>query len=196
VIAASGVHRGDRLVGVPLGRVADRIRRVPSVAAVRVSRSWPGTVSIRVVERVPVAASPATGGGFVLVDATGVEAGLATDLPAQIVRFEVDPLAPAPGSRLPATFDPLVTVAASVPSAANGRLLTLRPAAAGAGTSASEVDGTVRLPGGATATVRFGPPDQLPRKWLALLTILDGADLARVATIDVRVPSSPAITRR
>ena len=38
--------------------------------------------------------------------------------------------------------------------------------------------------------------DALPRKWLALLTILDGADLARVATIDVRVPSSPKMRQK
>jgi hypothetical protein len=70
------------------------------------------------------------------------------------------------------------------------------PDGGGSSTAIVEVDGVVRLADGGTATVHFGPPDQLPRKWLALLTILDGVDPGRVTTIDVRVPNAPAITRR
>jgi hypothetical protein len=44
--------------------------------------------------------------------------------------------------------------------------------------------------------VKFGRDDQLERKWLAVLGVLEQADLARVTQIDVRVPAVPALTRR
>ena len=49
------VPMGRPLAGVDLGAVAARIRRLPAVAEVEVSRSWPHAVRIDVHERVPVA---------------------------------------------------------------------------------------------------------------------------------------------
>jgi cell division protein FtsQ len=201
VVAASGVDRGDRMVGVPLGRVAERVRRLPWVATATVRRSWPSTVRIEVRERVAVAAAPAQGGGWILLDADRWEAGTAAEVPAHLARLEVPPVPRELGRRGPAGLDPLVAVAASVPAAVGDRLVSLQPgpqapAVAGGGGGAAEVDGTVRLPDGSTVTVRFGPPDQLARKWLALVTLLDQVDLGQVATIDLRVPGAPATTLR
>lgn len=244
VVQTSGVRPGARMVGVPLGTVAKRIRTLPWVARVTVRRSWPGTVRIAITERVPVAAVPATGGGFVLVDAAGWEAGVVLAVPPRIARLDVDPIPPHLNSQAPARLDGLVEVAASVPSEAWDRVASLRAVApplpvttpatttvaagsspgstttvagqdatsttTGAPTSsvpttvagtptgaapAVEVDVVLRLPGGASATAHLGPPDQLARKWLALLTVLDQVDLRGVSTIDVRVPASPAIIR-
>jgi cell division protein FtsQ len=200
VVAASGVHTGDRMTGVPLGRVAARIRRLPWVATATVRRSWPGTIAITVKERVAVAAIPKVGGGFVYLDATTWEAGSGTALSPHTVLLDVAAVTPALGQRGPAALDPLVAVAASLPAPMGDRLLGLRPVSEASGGAApgatGEVEGIVKLVGDTTATVRFGPPDQLARKWLALLTVLDQVDLNGVVTIDVRVPAAPAITRR
>jgi cell division protein FtsQ len=61
VLSAAQVRRvakvpmGQPLAGVDLGAVAARIRTLPAVAGVEVSRSWPHAVRIDVHERVPVA---------------------------------------------------------------------------------------------------------------------------------------------
>jgi hypothetical protein len=44
-------------------------------------------------------------------------------------------------------------------------------------------------------SVRFGPPDSVDAKVLALGTLLERADLKGVSTIDVRVPDVPVLTR-
>lgn len=206
VVAASGIDRGDRLAGVPLGEAADRVARLPWVASASVRRGWPGTVVINVVERSPVAAAPAAGGGFVLLDADGWQAATVGEAPWWLARLEVTPIEVELGERVGSPLRPLLAVAGSVPGTAGSvpgllgdRLLAIRPHG-GEGPVAVEareveVDAVVRLPSGATATVRFGGPDQLPRKWLALLTVLDGANLSGVSVIDVRVPNAPALSR-
>ncbi len=129
VVQTSGVRPGARMVGVPLGTVAKRIRTLPWVARVTVRRSWPGTVRIAVTERVPVAAVPATGGGFVLLDAAGWEAGVSLVAPPRIARLDVDPIPPHLNTQAPARLDGLVEVAASVPSEAWDRVASLRAVA-------------------------------------------------------------------
>ncbi|MGE0794170.1 MAG: cell division protein FtsQ/DivIB [Acidimicrobiia bacterium] len=193
VVAASGVRRGDRLAGVPLGEVAGRVGELPWVARATVRRSWPGTLRIAVVERRAVAAAPVVGGGWVFLDADGWQAGLTADVPGWIVRLQADPLVPALGERAPGWTRPLLAVAGSVPGAVVDRVVSLRLAAGG---EAPAVEATVRLPDASEATVRLGPPDQLERKWLAVATVLDQVDLAGVTAVDVRVPNAPVVTRR
>lgn len=69
-----------RLAAVPIGRplarldtaaVGDRVRQLPGVAAVRVSRSWPSTVVVAVTARTPVAAVR-SGAAYALVDREAV----------------------------------------------------------------------------------------------------------------------------
>jgi hypothetical protein len=57
------------------------------------------------------------------------------------------------------------------------------------------LDALVTLPGGGTATARFGAPTQLEGKLVSLGSVLERADLARVRLIDLRVPNAPALTR-
>ncbi|MEV6346688.1 FtsQ-type POTRA domain-containing protein [Actinoplanes sp. NPDC051851] len=71
VRAAAAVQEGRPLAGVDLDRVGARIRALPPVDRVAVSRRWPGTLMIEVVERTPVAAVPA-GTRFTLIDGEGV----------------------------------------------------------------------------------------------------------------------------
>src|SRR5690606_1806233 len=71
VQAASGIDRGDPLLTSGVGGAAERIAELPWVQTVDVSRKWPNTIEVRVVERVPAAAVPVKDGGWVLLDVTG-----------------------------------------------------------------------------------------------------------------------------
>lgn len=71
VRTAVGAVEGTPLAGVDTGAVAARVAAIPGVADVDVSRSWPHTLDVAVVERMPVAVVDAPDGPR-LVDATGL----------------------------------------------------------------------------------------------------------------------------
>jgi len=68
----AAVPIGTPLARVDLAAVRARVAAIPVVESVTVDRSWPGTLTVRVRERAPVAVVPLTRGGFALVDADGV----------------------------------------------------------------------------------------------------------------------------
>ncbi|MFC4064225.1 cell division protein FtsQ/DivIB [Actinoplanes subglobosus] len=72
VRAAAAVEPELPLARVDLDEVSSRIRQLPPVDRVVVSRSWPSAVVIEVVERTAVAAVPARDDQFVLIDDDGV----------------------------------------------------------------------------------------------------------------------------
>ena len=190
VEAATGIERGDALLTSGVGRAADGVADLPWVQTVDVSRKWPNTIRVRVVERVPAAAVPVKDGGWVLLDVTGRQLAVVPEAGPGILRVVVPPVTATPGQLLDANASAVLELAATRPVTLQDRLVALTPAANGA------VEGTVRLRNDATATVRFGRPTQAAAKWLALLTILEDADPAGLRAIDVRVPSAPALTRR
>ncbi|MEE8868383.1 MAG: FtsQ-type POTRA domain-containing protein [Acidipropionibacterium acidipropionici] len=71
VCEAARVPMGTPLAGVDLGAVGSRVAELAPVDQVRVQRSWPTTVSIRVTERRPVY-QVRDQQGFHWVDASGV----------------------------------------------------------------------------------------------------------------------------
>jgi cell division protein FtsQ len=81
VRAAAGVPDRLPLARVDLGDVEARVRRLAPVDRVTVSRSWPSTLRIEVVERVAVAAVPA-GDQFSLIDGHGVPFRTVAEAPA------------------------------------------------------------------------------------------------------------------
>ena len=54
----------------------------------------------------------------------------------------------------------------------------------------------VGVPDSEPVTAVLGDASLLPEKLVALATVLASVDLADVATIDLRVPRAPALTRR
>src|SRR5438094_25208 len=68
VIEATGIRRGEAMTGVHEGTVAAHVQRLPWVRTATVSRHWPGTVSISVTERRPVASVRGRGDEWALVD--------------------------------------------------------------------------------------------------------------------------------
>lgn len=88
VRSAAGVAPGTPLARVDTHAVAARIRALGPVADATVSRSWPGTLRVTVVERVPLVAAP-QGGQFVLLDRDGVVVARQRQAPAGVVRLVV-----------------------------------------------------------------------------------------------------------
>lgn len=72
VVAAADVPLGTSLIGVNAGQVARRVEGIRQVASATVAKDWPDHLVITVTERVPVVAVKMTGGGYDLVDPTGV----------------------------------------------------------------------------------------------------------------------------
>src|SRR5689334_17335306 len=68
---AATVPLGEPLARVDLDAVRARVQALPAVDHAEVSRSWPATVSIEVVERTPVAAVP-SGQVWTMLDDDGV----------------------------------------------------------------------------------------------------------------------------
>jgi cell division protein FtsQ len=68
---AAAVPDGLPLARVDISAVVRRIAALPPVEQVTVSRDWPDTLVVEVVERTPVAAVP-QGDAFVVVDRAGV----------------------------------------------------------------------------------------------------------------------------
>ena len=94
VVAAAAVEPGTPLARVDTGAVEDRVAGLAPVAEVAVRRTWPGTLTVEVVERTAVAFTPALGTTAVLVDAEGVPFGTEPTAPPGLVRLEMDDVGP------------------------------------------------------------------------------------------------------
>lgn len=71
VRAAAAVPEHEPMLRVDTGEIAARVDKLPGIASVDVSRSWPSTIKITVTERTPVAFFTDPDGAH-LVDATGL----------------------------------------------------------------------------------------------------------------------------
>ena len=88
VIAAADVPLGTSLVDVDTGLVARRVDGIRQVASVTVSKDWPDHLSISVRERVPVVAVRMAGGGYDLVDPSGVLVVWSRAKPARLPLYQ------------------------------------------------------------------------------------------------------------
>jgi cell division protein FtsQ len=82
-------------IGVPLARqdldaIAERTTTLPAVASAAVTRDWPNTIRITVVERRPVLAVRQPG-GYVVVDKSGVAYQTKPVMPPEVLLAEVNP---------------------------------------------------------------------------------------------------------
>jgi cell division protein FtsQ len=88
VRAAADVVLGTPLARVDAGAVVRRVAALRPVDHVQVSRGWPRTLRIRIVERRPVAGI-VEGRGVTLLDAAGVAFAPAAALPPGVVQLQV-----------------------------------------------------------------------------------------------------------
>jgi cell division protein FtsQ len=181
---AAGIRSGAAMIDLDTGAAAQRIEARPWVAKATVHRSWPSTVEVRITERRAVAqARVGDAGPWSVLDGTGrvlAEAG-AVD-PGLVTVTDVRP--GSPGSSV-GRHDSLELAAALTP-----RLRVF------AGTIEQGGDG-LRLVLRNGVAVRFGSAGELDDKLFALDAILTKAEpQPAIATIDVRVPTSPVLTRK
>ena len=108
VLAVAGVRPGTPLIRVSTAQVAARVLTIRQVQGVQVSKSWPDRVVIVVRERTSALAVALPGGGFDLIDASGVVVRSAATRPRGLPLYTTT----AAVSALPG--DPDVAAAAAV----------------------------------------------------------------------------------
>jgi cell division protein FtsQ len=119
VRAAAGVAPGTPLIRIDATAVRRRVGKLPPVARATVSRSWPRTLVVRVVERVPAATVPLRG-RYAVVDRTGIVFDWVASRPPALPVLRVS----APGGDDPATRAGL-TVLTALPRALREQLVDL-----------------------------------------------------------------------
>lgn len=189
VVAASGIRTGEAMATLDPAGAAAGVRALPWVADVRVVRAWPGTVRIEVVERTAVAAL-AGQSDWMLVDAEGHQLERVAEVPPGVPRIEGVGEPGEAGDLLGAPAAGALRAAAMLSDAL--RPVVVVVVADDRGDLTAEV-ALVAAEGSAVALL--GQPEALEAKLLALEAVLAGAELEGVETIDVRVPTSPALTR-
>lgn len=176
-LAASALRQTAAVpLGVPLPRqdlaaIAGRVGSLPQVESAEVSRRWPNTVRVVIVERHPVLGVRQPE-GFVLVDPRGVAFESRQNLPSGVLQADVDLSSVA-------VLREAGTIAAAMPAALRGRVERLRA------TSTSSV--TVVLGDG--VQVNWGTAADSALKADIVLALLK----RKPSTIDVSSPHNPAI---
>lgn len=108
VRAAADIAHGSPLIRLDTSAIAQRIEKLPEVASAEVSRSYPATVRIKVIERVPVGYHQ-DGSVITLVDATDVDIRTVAKIPSGTPRLE--------RSNDQAVTDAIANVAGALPHA-------------------------------------------------------------------------------
>ncbi len=175
---AAGIADGTPLLQVDVDAAEARVAALPQIASVEVTRGWPQSVVITVVERVPVAVVGEPG-RRTLVDAEGVLFdSVSGDPPDGVVALVVDD--PGPGD--PSTMAALTAIRA-LPRSLLGQIAGVA-APSPEDISMALVDGTV---------VEWGTAEQSPAKASALDALVDqlaSGALEPASTIDVTVPEA------
>jgi cell division septal protein FtsQ len=178
VRTAAGIPDGTPLLRVDTDAAAARVARLPQVADVSVTRGWPRSVVVTVVERRPVAVVEQAGTRS-LVDASGVlfdtVSGAAPD---GVVPLDVA----SPGPDDPATRSALGALV-SLPADVRGEVTGAR--------ATTGEDVTLTLAGG--TTVVWGGAEEADDKsdaLVALLAEVASGGLDPAATIDVSAPGA------
>jgi cell division protein FtsQ len=182
VLAAADVPLGTPLARVDAGTVRQRVEAISQVASATVSKGWPDHLVIAVTERVPVMAVRMAGGGYDLVDPTGVIVRWAQARPAALPLLSTS----LPGAALRGSTE--VTTAADVLAELEpwlARQVTSVQAAAAA--SGSEQVSLVLRDG---KTVQWGRPGDAAQKNRELAILLPGS----AHQLDVSTPGA-VVTR-
>jgi cell division protein FtsQ len=195
IVHAAGLDRRHHMIDISAAAIAGRVRRLPWVGSVHVQVSWPSTVRLVVTERTPVVAEAATPAKapnrWALADASGRVVDVIDGPAPNLVRLVGVPVPGRPGSQLDGAAAGPLTVLAALPSDLAGRVTTVGLASDSAAGANPEIDLDLSTGG----RVRIGSLAALADKIVALRTVLARVDLHAVATIDVRVPTAPVLTR-
>ncbi len=183
VATASEVMVGDPLIDVDLDRAVEGALGVPWVAEANADRDWRGVVTIRIVERIGVAALP-TGHRFAIVDRSGYQLEVVSERPENFLPIAGVEASGVPGQPLSPEGESIIALVEA---------LTPAVAAATSQILVDEGQLMVELTTGGRAT--FGDERELDAKLVALETMLSRVDLQCLDTIDIRVPEAPTVSR-
>lgn len=181
---ATGIVSGDRMVTVDLAEARRQLRDLPMVAAATVTREWPRTVRVAVVEEEPLVVVrsgelrlPVSRTGRVLpAGLDGVDA-----LPElQVPEVDLDEGAP-----LPEELQSALLVYERMPEGLRSELSVGR----------LDPDGQLEFALADDASVHFGAVRDIPAKLAAAEAALAQVERTCLAVLDVREPSRPTASR-
>lgn len=176
VIAAAGLRVGSPLAAADLSGARDRVQRIPQIAAASVSRDWPHTVVISVVERTAAALIP-DAGGYDVVDASGVVFGRAASALPGLTVIQVQGGADVKAAVVPGALAALKALPSDIAHRVTGI------------TASSPYSITLRLSGG--VTVDWGGGDDASAKAQDLAALMH---VRKAVRYDVSAPEAPAMS--
>ena len=182
VIAAADVSLGTPLLSVDTGAVTRRVEAIGDVASATVTEDWPDHLAITVTERVPAMAVRMAGGGYDLVDPTGVIVRYTATKPAALPVLVTS----LPGGAL--RGDPAVTAAAGVLAELQPWLARQVAEVTSAAVPAGPQQVTLSLRDG--KTVQWGSVGNAAQKNRELSILLPGQ--VRDVDVSAPAPSSPS----
>ncbi len=171
VAAAARIAVGTPLARVDIAGATDRVGRIPAVASVTVSRSWPSTVVVSVQRKVPVLAVKNPQGQLQVVDVTGIPYETVDAVPAGVAQVNA-----AADTADPEGIRAAISILQLLPAAQRAQVTQVTV------TSADLV--TLQL--GAVSVVWGGLADG-PKK----LTVLQALLPTNPGVIDVSAPDTP-----
>ena len=183
ISAAIGEIHGKPIYSVDTGAIARRLDALPWIASASVSRGWPQTIKVHIIERTALAAVVGTDGTYRLVDAQGRILEALSVLPPDMVEVVGPQPAGTPGTTMNAAAAGALAVAAALPPSLAGKVTQVEWTA----------DGQVRLGLSPQGRVLFGPPTAIAEKLLALDTMVRAVSAQEVGEIDVRAPDAPVL---
>jgi len=182
IIAAAAVPLGGPLVSVDTGAVRTRLlKALPRISTVDVTRSWPHTIRLKVIERTPSAVLK-SGGHYTEVDRDGVRFATVDRVPRGVPLVQLAGPRPA-ALRQFGTKELLraaIAVSGDLPETLHGRATAIR---------VSSYDAiTVELSGG--RTVMWGSAENGSEKASVLTALMKAQPDA--THFDVSAPNAPA----
>ena len=187
VARLAGLTSKTNVLWVSGSAVEQRLEASPWIASATVARHLPGEVDIVVQERTPVARVAQPGGRFLLVSGDGVV--LATHAAGSAVPVLQAAHPAGTGTSPAATISGLkaaLICVAALPPTVRGQVAT----------ATERPDGTVTLTLRRGTVVEFGDVGRASEKGRVLRSLLEWSAAHGVTphTIDVEVPTAPAIT--
>lgn len=187
VATVTGLDASDNLLLVSTTRIATQVEELPWVASAKVHRKLPGTVRVKIVERVARVVL-AAGESRWLLDARGNVLGPATTDSAELPVLAGAAVAdPEPGTRVPEVEirDALSALRSLAPGIRRDVAAVLAPTSERI--TLSLHDGT---------QIRFGAAESLKAKNEVLQALLTQMKFENRTGgyIDIRVPTSPAVS--
>jgi cell division protein FtsQ len=174
VRTAAAIEPGTPLVRLDTGDVMARVAALPKVFSVEVSRSFPSTVEIAIVERTPVAMVTAADGVH-LVDGTGLDYEVVKQPPPGVPELAVEQARPDdPPTRA------AVAVLAAIPQQLRAQLVKIT----------AKTAGNVQLSLADGRTVKWGSADSSERKAAVLAPLLTRPG----KVYDVATPEFPTVS--